>query len=130
MKPAMEITPSKAIYVASLIILGILLALTSYRLVTPKVEYSEVQRGQLLEREDETIIQLDIINHEGRDTNYTIKISIDGKNYTDNVLIRKERKFTYVCHVYQPKRVKEVTIAIYKEGEPEPIEEATYQLGG
>ena len=62
--------------------------------------------------------------------NYTIVATLGGKSYTENVLIPRGRKFTYVCHIYQPELVEEVTIAVFRDGEPEPISQTTYQLGG
>ena len=92
-------------------------------------KYSEVQREQLLQTEDEWIIQLNIVNHEGSDQNYTITVVIEGKPYTEKVLILNGRMFTYIHHIY-PDMVTEgdVRLAIYKEGEATPFEEATYYL--
>ena len=92
-------------------------------------EYSEVQRAQLLEKEDQWIIEFDIINREGKDINYTIKVATDGTLYTESVLIRSEGMFTYIHHFYPDRLTKnEVSFAVYKEGESTPIEQATYFL--
>ena len=119
----------KIVYILSLVILGVLIAVTVFRPVAVGGEYSEVQRAQLLEREDQWIIQFDIINHEGKDTNYTITVMIDGKQYNESVLIPAGRTFIYIAHI-SPDTASDdiVRFAIYKEGEATPLEEATYYL--
>ena len=119
----------RIIYIVSLVILGVLIALTVFRPMATGEEYSEVQRAQLLEREDQWIIEFDIINQEKQDMSYIIKVLADGKQYTESVLIRDGGMFTYIHHFY-PDRLtkKEVSFAVYKEGESTPIEQATYYL--
>ena len=119
----------RIIYIASLVILGVLIALAVFRPMAIGGGYSEVQRAQLLEREDQWIIEFDIINREGKDTSYTIKVVADGKQYTESVLIREGGMFTYIHHFYPDRLAKnEVSFAVYKEGESTPIEQATYFL--
>lgn len=119
----------RTIYIVSLVILGVLVAFTVFRPMATGEEYSEVQRAQLLEREDQRIIEFDIINREGKDMSYTIKVVSDGKQYTESVLVRDGGMFTYIHHFY-PERLtkKEVSFAVYREGESPPIEQATYYL--
>ncbi len=119
----------RIIYIVSLIILGVLIAFTVLRPMSTGEEYSAVQQAQLLEREDQWIIEFNIINREGKDTSYTIKVLTDGQQYTESVLIRNGRMFTYIHHFY-PERLtsNEVSFAVYKEGESTPIEQATYFL--
>ena len=119
----------RIIYIVSLVILGLLVIFTVFRPMATGEEYSEVQRAQLLEREDQRIIEFDIINREGKDMSYTIKVVSDGKQYTESILIRDGGMFTYIHHFY-PERLtkKEVSFAVYKEGESTPIEQATYFL--
>ena len=119
----------RIIYIASLVILGVLVVFTVFRPMATSGEYSEVQGTQLLEREDQWIIEFNIINREGKDMSYTIKVVSDGKSYTESVLIRDGGIFTYIHHFY-PDRLtrKEVSFAVYKEGESTPIEQDTYYL--
>ena len=125
----MTILNFKLIYIASLVILGVLIVFTVFQPMATGGEYSKVQRAQLLEREDQWIIEFDIINQEGKDTSYTIKVLTDGKLYIESVLIRDGGMFTYIHHFY-PDRLtnNEVNFAVYKEGESTPIEQATYFL--
>jgi len=117
------------VYIGSLVILAVLLVLAFYHPITTESEYSEVQRAQLLEKGTERIIQFDIVNHEHKEMNYTIIVTVDGKNYTEDVLIRKGGMFTYIYHIYLERITKgEVSFVIYKEGESAPIEEVTYYI--
>jgi len=119
----------RIIYIASLVILGALIAFTVFQPMAGGERYSEVQRAQLLEREDQWIIEFDIINREGEDTDYTIEVITDGEQYTESVLVRDGGVFTYIHHFY-PERLtqNEVSFAVYKEGESTPIEKTTYFL--
>jgi len=119
----------KFIYIASLVILGVLIAFTVFQPMAASEEYSEVQRAQLLEKEDQWIIEFDIINREGKNTNYTIEVVADGKLYTEDILIRDGGMFTYIHHFYRGQLTNnEVSLAVYKEGGSTPIEQATYFL--
>ena len=122
-------TKLRIIFIASLVMLGVLIVFTVFRPMAGGEQYSEVQRAQLLEREDQWIIEFDIINREGKDMSYTIKVVSDGKSYTESVLVRDGGMFTYIHHFY-PERLtkKEVSFAVYREGESTPIEQATYYL--
>ena len=125
----LNIPKFKLIYIASLVILGVLIVSTVFQPMVTGEEYSEVQRAQLLEREDQWIIEFDIINLEEKDMNYTIKVLADEKLYTERVLIRTDGMFTYIHHFYPDRLTKnEVSFAVYKEGESTPVEQATYFL--
>lgn len=119
----------RIIYIISLVMLGVLIVFTAARPMATSGQYSEVQRAQLLEREDRRIIEFDILNREGKGTNYTIKVIADGKLYTESVFIKDGRIFTYAHHFY-PERLtnNEVSFAVYKEGEAAPIKQASFYL--
>ena len=115
-------------YIVSLVILGVLV----FNLLRPMAtggNYSEVSREHLLRTEDKYIVEFNIMNHEGEDKSYTINVLIDGKLYSEDVLILDGKLFTYSHHIY-PDRITEgnVRFAIYKEGEAVPFEEITYYL--
>ena len=116
-------------YITSLVILGALLVFAVWHPFAPGDNFTEVQRTQLLETEDEWIIQFDIINREGKDANYTIEALLGGKAYTENVLIGDGRIFTYIHHIYRDTMsTSDASFIIYKEGEDKPLEEVTYYL--
>jgi len=122
-------TKFRIIYITSLVILVVLIAFTVFRPMVTGGDYSQVQRAHLLEREDQWIIEFDIINREKQDMDYIIKVLADGKLYTESVLIRDGGMFTYMHHFY-PDRLtnNEVSFAVYKGGESTPVEQATYFL--
>lgn len=109
--------------------LAVLTAFTVFQPMATGSEYSEVQKEQLLQTESEWIIQFDIINHEGRDQNYTINVLVGEKLYTDIILIRDGAKFSYIQHIRRDMiTVGDVSFTIYKEGEATPFEQVTYYL--
>lgn len=119
----------KIIYIASVIMLGVLVGFTIFRPMATGEEYSEVQRAQLLEKEEQWIIQFDIINHEGEDMDYIIEVLVDEQQYAESVLIPNGRTFTYIHHIYPDEVTKgDVGFAVYKQGESVPIEQATFFL--
>ena len=116
-------------YILSLVILGVLLAFTVFRPMATGEEYSQVLRQQLLERDDQWVIELHILNHEGQDTKYTINVVADEVLCTDTIPIRSGRVFKYIVHIYKDKLGKgKVSLTICKEGEDTPFEQTTYYL--
>lgn len=97
--------------------------------MTSGEKFSTVGRESIIQTEDRWIIQIDIINREGKDTNYIIRWSSGGTSYSEKVSIKDDRTFTYIHYVY-PEMVKEgkVNLEIYKEGETTPFEQATYYV--
>jgi len=119
----------RIVYIVSLVILGVLIAVTVFQPVVTGGKYSEVQRAQLLEIEDQWIIKFNIINQEGRDTNYTIRAVVDGRLYNQPVLIKDGGVFIAVHHIYRDRLTEgKVGFAVYKEGEETPFEQVTYHL--
>ena len=120
----------RIIFIASLIILGVLLVFTVFRPMASGEKLSALTRESVIQREDEWIIQFSLINREGLDTNYIIHWSTGGKTYSSKtVTIKNGRTFTNIHHVY-PETVKEgeLHLTIYKEGEATPFEECTYYI--
>ena len=120
----------RIIFVASFLILGVLLAFTLFRPMVLGQEFETLIRESIIQEEDEWIIQINIINKEGEVTDYTIEWSTGGEIYNSkNVTIKNGRTFTNIHHVY-PQTVQEgeVYLTIYKEGEPTPFEQSTYYV--
>ena len=116
-------------FILSLVILGVLLVFTVFRPMATGSEYTQVQREHLLEKEDQWIIELHILNHEGQDTNYTINVLVDGELCTDTIPIRSGRVFKYVVHIYKAELDnREVLLTVYKDSEAIPLEQTTYYL--
>ena len=119
----------KIVYIVSLVILGVLIILAVVRPMAIGSGYSTVARAHLLQKETESIVEFDIINHEGEDKNYIINVLIDGSLRRKDVLIPNGATFTYVHHIY-PDRITEgkASFTIYKEGEKAPLEDITYYV--
>jgi len=119
----------RIIFVASLVILGVLLVFTVFRPMTSGEKFSTVARESVIRQEDWWIIQLDIINREGKEMSYIINWSTGGETYIERVSIKDGRVFTYIHYVY-PEAVKggKVNLEVYKEGEATPFEQITYHI--
>ena len=122
-------TKLKILFIVSLGILGVLLALTLFRPLGGDGKTSEVVRESLLRTENEWIAEFDIINPQESEQLYTITVTMDGMQYNEDALIQPGKTFTYIHHIY-PDRLTEgcVTITICREGESTPVEQVTYYL--
>jgi uncharacterized membrane protein len=91
--------------------------------------YPETKGVHIIEADNEWILQYDIINNEERDIEYTIVVTVDDIVYTDSTVVKPGKSYTYIHHVY-PQQLQEgkVTFALYQEGKPEAIEQATFNL--
>jgi len=125
----MKIKP-RVVYLASLVILGVLITSTVFRPMATGSEYSQVQRSHFLEREDRWVIELHIFNREAEDTNYTINVLFDEELCTQRIRLMQEGLFKYNQHNTRDKinQGKEVSVTVYREGEDIPIDESTYYL--
>jgi len=121
------VTKLRIVFIVSLVILGVLMAFAVFRPMTSGEKFSAVSWESVIEKEDEWIIEFDIINREGEDTRYIINWTTGGKTYSQGVSIKDGHKFTSVQHWY-PETVKEgkVHLTICKEGEANPFEECAY----
>jgi hypothetical protein len=120
----------KVIFIASVALLGVLLAFTVFRPLTLGEECQTVMRESVIEGEGEWIIQISLINKEGVDSSYIIEWATGEETcHRERVLIKDGRTFTNIHHFY-PETVKEgeIHLTIYREGEPEPLEQATYYI--
>jgi len=120
----------RVVYLASLVILGVLITFTVFRPMATGGEYSMVQRAHFLEREDRWVIEFHIFNHEAEDTNYTITVLLNDELSTDIFWLRQGGLGKCSYHISRDRinQGKEVLVAVYKEGETTPIDEATYFL--
>ena len=128
-KESSHMAKLRIIFIASLVIMGVLVALTVFRPMVLGEKLSVVSHESIIETEDEWIIEVAIINREGEDTRYIFNWSTGGKTYSEGVWIKDGHKFKFIYHAY-PETVKEgkVHLAIYKKGEATPFEECTYYI--
>ena len=121
---------SRIIYIISLIIMSVLMLFTVFKPMASEERFTEVSRESIIHTEDEWIIQFDIINKEGKDTDYIINWSTGEEVYRrKEVSIAGGRSFTNIHHV-NPDGMKEgkLKLEIYKKGEPTPFEQTSYFL--
>lgn len=120
----------RIVYIISLVILGVLITFAVFQPMAIGGEYSQVQRAQLLEREDRWVIELHIFNREAQDTNYTINVLVDEELCTESIQLKQGELFKYSHHISRDKfeQTSEVSVAVYKEGESTPFEQVTYYL--
>ena len=125
----MKIKP-RVVYLASLVILGVLITFTVFQPMATGGAYSMVQRAHFLEREDRWVIEFHIFNHEAEDTTYNITVLLDDEISTDSIRLKQGELFKCSYHISRDNmnQGKEVSVTVYKEGEATPIDEATYFL--
>ena len=119
----------RVVYIVSLLILGVLVPFAIFNSMGKVSEYSEVAKVQLIERENEYIVEFDIINREGKAMKYIFNALIDGEIDSRNCTIQDGGTFTYIYHIY-PEQMndKMVTFTVFREGESKPFEEITYHV--
>lgn len=116
-------------YIASLIILVVLVALAMVRPAAAGNNYSEVSREHLIQVDNGYIIKFDIINHEGGDMQYNIRVTLDGYQYNHDITVKDGRIFTYSNTVSRERLGSgDINFAIYKMDEASPFEKITYHL--
>ena len=120
----------RVIYLASLVILGVLTTFTVFRPMVTGGEYSMVQRAHFLEREDRWVIEFHIFNHEAEDTTYNTIVIFDEEQCRDSIRLRPGDLFKCSYHISRNETNygKGVVVTVCKEGEATPIDEATYFL--
>jgi len=119
-------------YVISLLILGLFVIFAIFNPMVAGEKYTEIQRESLLKTDDGWATQINLINNEGKDQNYTIHASVnDGKKYEEDILVKDGRTYTFVYRVSSKDLTSvedKVKLVVYKEGESSPVEETTYYL--
>ena len=117
------------VYVLSLLALGALLALTVFRPLASGEGYTQIQGEQLLERENEWVVELNIVNQEGQDTEYAIQVVVGVERASEEVRVRAGQNYKYIYHISKDGlEGKEAIFSIYKKGEDKPLETVTYNL--
>jgi hypothetical protein len=118
------------IYIASLVIPGVLITLAVFRPLATDEDHSEALQAQLLEREDRWVIDLHISNHEAQDIDYTTNVLVDGELCTESFRLRPGGLGKCSYHISRDNLGQEciVCVAVHKDGEATPFEQVTYHL--
>jgi hypothetical protein len=121
----------RLLYILSLVALAALVIYTVFRPLTVGGEFSEVTRQALLQTGDEWILQFQVGNHEGRDIEYRIIVTIGGNRFVDHFMVKDGGLYTYTHHINKTGAAGGgITCQIFKEGEERPLAENSYSLTG
>lgn len=119
----------KIIYIASLILLGLMVSLTVFKPLAKGAHYNDVQRESLIKSDQEWVLQFSLINNDTNAETYRINVDKDGQLYQDEVSVEGQSEYTYIQH-FQRQKGKDHTLdaAIYPKGSNQPIERLHYNL--
>ncbi len=119
----------KIIYIASLIVLGLMVSLTVFKPLEKGAHYNDVQRESLIESDQEWVLQFSLFNNDTGVETYRINVDKDGQFYQDEVAVAGQGEYTYIQH-FQRQKGKDRTLdaAIYSKGSSQPIERLHYNL--
>jgi hypothetical protein len=123
----------RLIYVALVITVLILIAFAGfsgiYQAITRPNESATITTQAMVDAENFSVFHYDIINKEGRDTNYKICTDFEDAVTCFWQPIEDGKAFTYKRYFQEEEnRKRKLTITVYKEDDPEPIENATYYI--
>lgn len=121
----------KLIYVTLVFVVIILIALLSfggiYQSLVGSNSSATITTQALVDVEDFMVFDYEIKNREGRDTNYKICTMFNDSTKCFHQPIENEKSFIYKHYFYpEGDEKKRLTITVYKEDDPEPIENVTY----
>lgn len=118
----------RALYILSLLlalVLG-LLALASFAL---SLSVREVRSEQISKTRDGWLLQLNIANRQDEEKVYRIDLLIDGKLYSEVATVAANDVLTHFRRIRQEDVSSgEFTVAVYKDGDPEPVTQTVYYL--
>jgi hypothetical protein len=123
----------KILYAAMVIAVLVLIAFAGFSgiyqaLVRPN-ESATITTQALVDVESYKVFDYEVQNREGRDTNYKICTLYDGSTTCFWQPIENGKSFIYKRYLYpEGDEKKKLTITVYKEDDPEPIENATYYI--
>jgi len=119
----------KIIYIASLILLGLLVSLTVFKPLAKGAHYNDVQHESLIKNDQEWVLQFNLINDNTSAKTYQVSVDKDGEVYQDQVTVAGESEYTYIQHfLRQPGKDHTLDAAIYPQGSNQPIERLHYNL--
>jgi hypothetical protein len=123
----------KLIYAALAVVVVILIALVGftgiYQSLVSSNESATVTSQAMIDVENFSVFHYDITNREGRDTNYKICTFFDDTTNCFWQPIEDGKSFTYKRYFQTDENEqKRLTITVYKEDDPEPIENTTYYV--
>ncbi len=121
----------KLLYVVLIATVLLLIALTGfsgiYQSLARPNESATFTTQALVDVENYTVFDYEITNREGVDTNYKICTMFDDTTKCFHQPIENGKSFTYKHYFYpEGDEKKRLVITVYREDDPEPIENSTY----
>ena len=124
----MQLSRLGLVFVFSVIVL-VAVSVATFFFIPPSQGLTESKRVHIIEGETEWILQCDLINRQEKAISYDIHVTVDDANYRDTTVILPGKTYTYIHHIYPQQLGKgEVTLALYQDNSPQPVEQATYYL--
>jgi len=100
-----------------------------YQAINRPNESATFTTQALAETENFSVFHYDITNREGRETNYKICTDFEGATTCFWQPIENGKIFTYARYFLEDESKKrKLVITVYKEDDPEPIENVTYYV--
>jgi putative lipase involved disintegration of autophagic bodies len=120
----------KLLYSAMAVTVVILIAYAGftgiYKSLTKSNESATITTQAIIDVENFSIFHFDITNREGHATNYKICALFENATKCFWQPIENGKTFTYERYFYlEDKKQRKLTITVYKEDDPEPIENIT-----
>ena len=91
----------KIIYIASLILLGLMVSLTVFKPLVKGAHYNDVQQESLIKNDQEWVLQFSLINNDTGAETYQVNVDKDGQLYQDEVTVAGQGEYTYIQHFQQ-----------------------------
>jgi hypothetical protein len=113
----------KIIYIASLILLGLMVLSTVFKPLAKGAHYNDVQRESLIKNEQELVLQFSLINSDAGAVTYQIDVDKDGQLYRDEEAVAGQGEYTYIQHFQRQKgKDRNLDVAVYSKGNIQPDE--------
>jgi Zn-dependent membrane protease YugP len=119
----------KIVFALSLVILVVVVCLAFIPRASIEANYTQVAQERLIENDRGYQVLFDILNREGADTQYTIKVRIDEYSFSEDVMVKSGEAFTYGHQIdSQMLTSGTVNFSVFKSGESKAIADINYHL--
>lgn len=125
-----NLSPVKKVYILSLAVLGVLLAVTFFRPIATGKEYSTVQKEYIVKTDQGWLIQYNLVNTGETDRSFTVLEAVDSVDIcSETVQIPAGGTYVYNHHLFSEHVSQgKVSFTIYRDQEKDPVETLTYHL--
>ncbi len=119
----------KLVYRLSLAVLAGLVAFIGY-LTFHRVNLSDIERERLSKLEDRWMLDFDVVNRDEVERTYIIKVETGDPNRQPlTVPVQPGKRFIYTTNILpQNVRGNEITLEVWRDSEPDPIQVSRFYL--